>query len=316
MHHDLPLDQIQEQVLYGGLLGDSYLSKLRIKRKNSTLQINHSLKQAEYTQWKYSIFQTHTHAQPRIIRNGGWGGPLIRFSTLAYPCFTRARDLCYRNGRKTLTKRWLAKIKPLGLAVWYMDDGSLTTSNWNMRIATNSFTKAEHQLLQNWLIGKWGVRTVLRQDHRGTGYFLDFHAEQRDKFFVLIRPHIHPSMKYKVDVPPLVYETCLVCRRSFRPKRNIRRICVALAHRMYCSVECRKYAASRRRYNPQIRSCRICAAKFTPHTGNQVTCNRDCSLKYHHLRKNENKFMERFRRSLSITSRLSRTTITSLMDYL
>jgi len=277
MHADVPLNPVQRQVLYGGMLGDSYLTRLRDKHRNSTLQLKHSFKQAEYVQWKYSVFRNYCRASPRIGQNGGWGGPLLRFSTLAYPCFTRAREVCYINGRKTITMEWLAKITtPLGLAVWYMDDGSLQQARWVTRIATNAFSQEEHVLIQEWLSKKWGINPIIRQDPRGTGYYLELPAQARDKFFDLIRPYIHPSMAYKINVPPIGYETCPVCQRRFTPRRNIRGTCLALHYQMYCSVKCRKYAGLRRRFNPQPTPCRICGATFTPHIGHQVTCGPQC----------------------------------------
>ena len=43
----------------------------------------------------------------------------------------------YINGKKTVTREFLNNLKELGLAIWFMDDGSICRS----KKKTNSFSK-------------------------------------------------------------------------------------------------------------------------------------------------------------------------------
>ena len=57
---------------------------------------------------------------------------------LANQVYEKFYNSLYKNGIKSVTQEWLDKITPLGLAIWFMDDGSNCGT-----IATNCFTKAK-----------------------------------------------------------------------------------------------------------------------------------------------------------------------------
>lgn len=300
----MPLDFKQEQFLYGGLLGDSSISKQIANKRNCHLAINHSLDQCEYANFKYSLMKEYVRTTPKISKNGGWGGELIRFNTLSYPCFTRAREICYRNGRKTLNIKWLSKIADaFALSIWYMDDGSLSP-NGSMTIHTQSFSFEENQMLQDWLAERWNIRPQLIQDKRIAAHYLIFRAQERDKFFALIKPHIIPSMAYKVTsevITEVPTATCPICKGTFLPKRNVYATAISRSWNLYCSSKCAKYAHLRRYYSPQPMPCVVCGRVFTPHTGNQKTCSSVCRGAYNHLKKNENARAYRLKAKLGMT---------------
>lgn len=298
MHADKRLSPLQEQFLYGGLLGDSSLSKIRKNRRNSCLRIQHSSKQAEYVLYKYSIMKDFVRTPPRVVRNKGWGEELVRFQTLAYPAFTRARQICYKNGRKTISSEWLSKItSPFALAIWYMDDGGLQP-RLAMGISTHSFTYEENQILREWLKSRWGTTPEMREDKRRKRYFLHFPAKERDKFMELIRPYVIPSISYKlVGIVPFV--KCPICGKEFIPKRNVYASTKVQGRRLICpNPDCKRIAHLRLYYNPSPKQCKICGKTFIPHTGNQVTCSKECSRLYHLQRKRERNRLYRMRKKL------------------
>ncbi|MDG6905031.1 MAG: DUF2116 family Zn-ribbon domain-containing protein [Nitrososphaerota archaeon] len=279
VHENKALSQIQEQFLYGGLLGDSYLTKIRKNRINSALSIVHSSAQAEYTMYKYSLMQEFTAHSPTTVPNLGWGTELIRLMTLAYPCFTEARLICYPKGKKKVTRRWLDKItSPFALAIWFMDDGSLGRKFGEMRIATNGFSLEENLLLINWLSEKWGVKPFVREDTLARGFYLAFHSSERDKFVGLIREYIIPSMQYKIP-KEILKAICPVCGKSFVPKRKLYGIARARKWKMYCSRTCNLRAARLRNYHPIYVFCAVCGTMFRK-MENQATCSKSCSRTY------------------------------------
>jgi hypothetical protein len=221
------------------------------------------------------------------MENKGFGKEIMRFSTLAYPAFTKAYEICYPNGKKTINLSWLQKINSqFALAIWYMDDGGLSCRS-TMTISTYKFSLEEHLLLQKWLAEKWNVKAKIKPDVQRKGYCLSFPAGEREKFLNLIKPYIIPSMYYKVDLPEVPTIKCPICGGEFIPKRKVYFTAITRKWNLYCSRKCSKYAHLRRRYNPQPQRCRICGRMFTPHTGHQVTCSKECSRLYHLQRKRE-----------------------------
>nr|YP_009367632.1 putative LAGLIDADG homing endonuclease [Pseudocharacium americanum]YP_009367655.1 putative LAGLIDADG homing endonuclease [Pseudocharacium americanum]YP_009367721.1 putative LAGLIDADG homing endonuclease [Ignatius tetrasporus]YP_009367744.1 putative LAGLIDADG homing endonuclease [Ignatius tetrasporus]ARK14627.1 putative LAGLIDADG homing endonuclease [Pseudocharacium americanum]ARK14630.1 putative LAGLIDADG homing endonuclease [Pseudocharacium americanum]ARK14714.1 putative LAGLIDADG homing len=107
---------------------------------------------------------------------------------------------------KTLVNS-LILTDPLALAVWYLDDGTKRSDTESCRIATQSFSKEEHELLQNCFkqnfnisvqIEDWGrtkdgsISYSLAILSRG-GNFKKF----RDVIYDIVNAEV-PSMLYKL----------------------------------------------------------------------------------------------------------------------
>ena len=120
------------------------------------------------------------------------------FRTISHPIFTSMYRKIYLNGVKTIFSAWLNRLSPFSLAVWYMDDGSITQSNHQMRISTESFSYQEHLLLQRYFKKKWNILTDIKPSPREGKFLLNFKAKQSDKFFKLVEPYLLAGMKYKV----------------------------------------------------------------------------------------------------------------------
>ena len=62
------------------------------------------------------------------------------------------KHLYSNTGRKKISLKYLNELSPLGLAVWWMDDGSLCNSKGNRwgKLCTECFNYEEHILLQTY----------------------------------------------------------------------------------------------------------------------------------------------------------------------
>jgi len=98
------------------MLGDG---AMRCKRE-ALLEINHSVRQREYVDWKYSKLSDLVRAPPRI-RSGNGGRVAYRFTTLSLPELTEFHRMFYQNGKKVVPA---LELDAVSLAVWFMDDGS------------------------------------------------------------------------------------------------------------------------------------------------------------------------------------------------
>lgn len=191
------LSKRQQEYIYGTVLGDGSIKFDRQSVKNAFLSIWQSRK--SYVKWQYSIMKDFVNREVRVFsykqitrRN------MYYFNTISHPIFTCIYREIYLNGIKTISSAWLNQLTPFSLTVWYMDDGSITQSNHQMRISTESFSYQEHLLVQRYLKKKWGILTDIKPSSAKNKFLLNFKAKERDKFFKLVRPYILPEMKYKI----------------------------------------------------------------------------------------------------------------------
>ena len=113
------LTQLQKSVIIGTVLGDGYLRKIK-GRKDAFLEINHSIKQKDYVDWKYSVLHNLSGGKPKE-RKCNEGRVAYRFYTKQLPELTELQQIFYPKGQKIVPD---IKIDSMILAVWFMDDGS------------------------------------------------------------------------------------------------------------------------------------------------------------------------------------------------
>lgn len=184
------------QLIIGSLLGDGSFTKSYKKNQSAKLSIAHTLKQKELISYKHNILRKY-NLEGKICKNRiksdrykkGYMDEL-RFKSKSHPIFYYVRNNYYRNNEKGVFKEYLNFINPLGIAIWYMDDGNVT--NHSFQFNTQSFTDQEKKLLQAKL-RQYKIRTTLHK--QGQIYIL---AESKDLFIDIVKPYILPSFKYKL----------------------------------------------------------------------------------------------------------------------
>lgn len=204
---DLILSQEQLDLIYGSLLGDL---NIQINWKNARISIHHGGDQEQYFDHKCEVLNNiigHINKNPRFDKRLNKYLPCFSSKTLSHSVFTDIYNKVYINGVKTVTEEWLNLVSPRGLAYWFMDDGTNQGS-----IGTLDFSLEENELLQNWLLDKYGVETTIQKQKgynkesdnkliKGTKdfyYHLYLCAKTRKRFDDLIRPYMHESMVYKL----------------------------------------------------------------------------------------------------------------------
>lgn len=191
------LSEEQEQMVLGSLLGDMNLSVPGVNGQvNSRLAIVQSEQQEELFMKKVEILGEFIGSYRLYTPNSdnrtekvykSWRG-----NSKAHKVFTDIYYLLYPNGVKTLTKEYLDKINnPIALAYWFMDDGT-----FDGHIATNCFSKEEHELIINWMQEKWNISCTRHKN--GCQFNLYISQKSRLDFERLIFPYMIPSMYYKL----------------------------------------------------------------------------------------------------------------------
>ena len=102
------------------------------------------------------------------------------------------RKIFYPKGRKIFPKGFAKYITPLSIAVWYMDDGNYSEGR-NVKIATEGFDLKSRKRIRSLLLRKFNIKSTLHNNGK-----LRISNESLKRFFDLIRPFIHSSMRYKL----------------------------------------------------------------------------------------------------------------------
>jgi hypothetical protein len=100
-------------------IGDGYISP-KESHHNSALSFEHSKNQLEYALWKVNILNEYgIRVSAPYYREH-----TVRFRTQRHEVFSIVRDLMYKDNKKRISRGLLKHIDPLGLCLWYCDDGS------------------------------------------------------------------------------------------------------------------------------------------------------------------------------------------------
>lgn len=134
------LTEIEKNVLIGGILGDTWIGK-----KDGSF--THKLEHTQYVYYKYNYIKRlcstptiHNKIDNRTQRI--YQQSFCKIAT--NPAISTLRHMFYKNNIKYVNTEVL-NLKPLGLAVWFMDDGYKTTDGYSF--ATNCFSSEDKQIL-------------------------------------------------------------------------------------------------------------------------------------------------------------------------
>ena len=173
------------------MLGDGYIRRVN-GRRDAFLEMNHSLTQKDYVDWKYSILKNLTRSGPKS-RKGNGTRMAYRFFTKQFPEFTNMMNVFYINKEKHVPD---LVLDPIIMAVWFMDDGS-RCSKENVYLNTQQFSKDDQYKLLGFL-EKIGLKATLNKDKE---YFrIRFTSSSIATLFGMIKEYIVPSMKYKIGL--------------------------------------------------------------------------------------------------------------------
>jgi hypothetical protein len=180
------LTGVQQSIIIGTLLGDG---AMRCKT-NALLEINHSIHQRDYVDWKFSQLSTLVATPPKQ-RSGNGSRVAYRFVTRSLPELTPFFRLFYGSGRKMVPD---VDLDPLSLAVWFMDDGSRSRNA--VYLNTQQFDGSSQQRLLAMLYEQWDITGRLNRDK--TYHRIRLTVRGTRRFVHLIEPHLLPSFRYKL----------------------------------------------------------------------------------------------------------------------
>lgn len=185
------LNQEQESIIIGSLLGDGTL-RLAEGKLNALFEVNHTIVQRSYVDWKYRHLQEFVKTAPKM-RGGNGGRTAYRFTTQSLPIFTSFYQQFYQNKKKVIPQNLV--ITPLALAVWFMDDGSKSRSS--VYLNTQQFSIEEQRQLLGLLQNQFKLIGALNKDKQ---YFrIRITTASTVQFKQIVRPYVIECFNYKLD---------------------------------------------------------------------------------------------------------------------
>lgn len=181
-----------EQVLLGSLFGDGSLKK---PLNDVKFTETHSIKQKDYLLWKKDILSNLFIFSERLYKRKNSQEIIIcsHQSELLNSYFSSFYP--EGKGHKVCSLEMLNRLKPLGLAIWYMDDGCFIKRSFFSCIAIH---KKNAQIIKDWFFNKYNLEASIKIHKNNNGAEIIFNKENTLKLFRLIHSYIHPSMKYKI----------------------------------------------------------------------------------------------------------------------
>ena len=171
--------------------------------------VNHCESQKEYIEYKKQILDKIIGGKPitihktkNVVKGKEYHGYTIRKCNKKK--LQPIRELLYtQDGHKKFTRDILDKLTLEGIAIWYMDDGSLSAEkdsngkihSYKLGIATY-ISKEENEVIQQYFDEMWGIHWNIHKD--GDKYRIRMGTQEARKFIQLIKPYVIPSMSYKV----------------------------------------------------------------------------------------------------------------------
>ena len=187
------------------IFGDGYLNP------QGYLSIRHALKNKDYVEWKYQLLKSKFNVTlPYYVSNNGYGAYELRTKT--YRFIKLYRKVIYGTGRKKISNfKLLNKLTPLGLAIWYMDDGHLSQKKRDGKVHANTLyintyiSKEENQIIINYFKEKWNI--CFTQNHDKGFYRLRCGTKEARKFLDIVRPYVSqiPSMSHKLLIKESIH---------------------------------------------------------------------------------------------------------------
>jgi hypothetical protein len=188
---------IQEQIILGTLLADGYMAYREYAWSNCRLAFTHCLKQKEYALWKANQIGLpyYTYYRNRLDKrtNKTYQSIVIHFK--ANDIFRYYFNMFYQDKKKVATGLMISRLKPLGIAVWYCDDGNLYINKDTkiLTLATNSFSDQE----RNYVINTFKSTYNLDFKTCSKGAIRLVSLREIKKFMAIVGPYIPNCMAYK-----------------------------------------------------------------------------------------------------------------------
>jgi DNA-directed RNA polymerase beta subunit/DNA-directed RNA polymerase beta' subunit len=206
----------QEQLLLGGLMGDTYMAlRATAATGASGWTVVHGHKQRTYLDWKFSLLRNLGVGEPRTQKLGKGGfakQPTSRFTLRAHAVTSKMCLDFYAGGTKEPPPGIVQRMGWYGLGIWFGDDGSCVcpkASNKisSLRFHTCAFSRESVERLRDELIAFTGLPWLCRLQNgrypilvlgNGDGTQNNKGTDNIRRFSDMLAPYLPPMLGYKL----------------------------------------------------------------------------------------------------------------------
>ena len=199
------LSKEQKSLLVGLLLGDGTISS------NYVFKLSHSEAQREFLEWKIDLlnkFGFKNNGVKEYISTCGYNkGNKVLYSQMSLNPTIKALRRTVYTPKKHITRRLLNWLTPIGLAIWYMDDGCINVNTSKQRSSIQHTIKIATcvdldtaQVVIDYFKEVWDVQFRPFKEGKGTYSIVSSTESDCAAFIQIIRPYIEqvPSLLYKI----------------------------------------------------------------------------------------------------------------------
>jgi len=122
----------------------------------------------------------------------------LTLQTRSLYCFSKLYQLFIENGVKTIPKDIFNLLEPVALAHWIQGDGKYVASG-GLRLCTDSYTIQDVVRLMNVLMVRCELICTVHKSQPGR-YQIFISKKSMDKLRSIVKPHMVPSMLYKIHL--------------------------------------------------------------------------------------------------------------------
>ena len=190
------LNDVQRQIVYGSILGDGNIRPGRYNSSCSNLRIGHGREQKDYCHWKQEILEPWIgYSKNKEDRYDFETIPMLELTKLQYSTkYITPDSRDPRNKEKIIPDEIIDNLGELGLAIWYLDDGTFGGhySKWGNGKSTICCIKFSNRDKMMKTFDKFGLCPKLKK----VGFF--FNSEDTRKLHSIICKYVPPCMEYKI----------------------------------------------------------------------------------------------------------------------
>lgn len=199
------LNKEQKSLLIALLLGDGTISS------NYVFKLSHSEEQKEFLEWKVKLAVEagfKLNGIKEYISKGGYNiGKTVLYSQFSINPTIKALRRTVYIPKKTITRKLLNWLNPLGIAIWFMDDGCINVNTSKQRSSIQHTIKIATcvdlntaNIIINYFNEIWNIKFRLFNEGKNTYSIASSTEEDCYNFVNLIRPYITqvPSLLYKI----------------------------------------------------------------------------------------------------------------------
>ena len=182
----------KEELIYTFALGDGHIAQNR-------LEILHKAAHEEYLDWKIQLLSA-MGIRTRKFKVSNNGYPAFKFYTQAHNWIGKLRRILYRDREKNY-EMFANTLKDWKLAILYMDDGSISSTNKKAVLTISTcVNKDTNQYLIDAIKCKFDVSFGQRK--MGNKYALICGTREARKFMTIVSPTVSQvkCMHYKLKV--------------------------------------------------------------------------------------------------------------------